>query len=85
MRTHLAAIAAIVTIAGQASADPKDGVRAAQPQPQHRAVEVVLASAEPMHASPDGAQSSAPQKRRVGRVTTCRCGDPQADPETQDQ
>jgi hypothetical protein len=48
-----------------------------QPQPQ-----VVLASAEDAQApTPADQQSPTPPKRRVARVTTCRCGDQQAQPE----
>jgi hypothetical protein len=58
---------------------------AAQPatQAQPRPTEVVLASADQVPVpAPREQQASAPAKRpRVGRVTTCRCGDPQAQPE----
>lgn len=55
----------------------------AQPQPQPQPAHVVLASADDVHApAPAGQQqASAPAKRRVGRVTTCRCGDQQPQPE----
>ena len=87
MRNGLAAVAAIVLIASPALAEPKErNMRVATSEPRRRVTEVVLASAEPIHASPDSAQpASAPSKRRVARITTCRCGDPQADPESQDQ
>jgi len=44
---------------------------------------VVLASADQVPAPPPHEQQvTAPAKHpRVGRVTTCRCGDPQAQPE----
>jgi hypothetical protein len=29
--------------------------------------------------------NTAPAKRRVARVTTCRCGDPQVEPDSQEQ
>jgi hypothetical protein len=57
---------------------------AAQPatQPQPRPTEVVLASADQVPAPASHEQAAAPAKHpRVGRVTTCRCGDPQAQPE----
>lgn len=51
-------------------------------QPQR---EIVLASAETNATAPVAdAQVPAPVKRRVARVTTCRCGDPQPT-ETQSQ
>jgi len=53
---------------------------ATQPQPRP---DVVLASADQVPAPPPHEQQvTAPAKHpRVGRVTTCRCGDPQAQPE----
>lgn len=90
MRACLAALAAFVTISGPALAEPvkhdapKPGATKA---PEQRPVEVVLASADPAHSSPSiGTQTSAPAaKRPVPRVTTCRCGDQDVDPDTQDQ
>ena len=55
---------------------------AAQPQPAP--VQVVLASVDDVR-SPSAADqpASTPAKRpRIGRVTTCRCGDPQAQPDS---
>ena len=57
---------------------------AAQPatQPQPRPTEVALASADQVPAPVPHEQAAAPAKHpRVGRVTSCRCGDPQAQPE----
>jgi hypothetical protein len=53
---------------------------ATQPQPRP---DVVLASADQIPVSaPREQQATTPAKRpRAGRVTTCRCGDPQAQPE----
>lgn len=80
-------IAAATTIGSSAFAEAPKGepIRAVQPQPAR--TEVVLASADTVHApAPEAAQSSpAPAKRRVARVTTCRCGDPQPEPDSQDQ
>ena len=79
-------IAAVMTVGGAAFAEaPKSApVRAAQAQSGR---DVVLASAETLRApAPDAAQPSpAPTKRRIARVTTCRCGEPQPDPDSQDQ
>jgi hypothetical protein len=52
-------------------------------QPQRRPADVVLASADQVReAAPSEQQASAPAKRpRVARVTTCRCGDPEPQPQ----
>jgi hypothetical protein len=87
MRARLMVIAAVLTIGTPAGAEPPtaDAARPAQPQP--RPAEIVLAAAEPVRASrPDNAQSgAAPVKHRVARVTTCRCGDQQVDPDSREQ
>ncbi|MFL6736891.1 MAG: hypothetical protein ACJ8F4_07515 [Sphingomonas sp.] len=78
----------LIAVAGLASASAcaAEPSRAPAPAPapaQHSTQpQVVLASAEDVHAptAPDQ-QSPAPPKRRVARVTTCRCGDQQAQPE----
>jgi hypothetical protein len=70
-------VAAVVLIAGPAIADPRKPDP--QDQQQQRSAPVILAAAETPHTlSVDSAQQNpvAP-KRRVGRITTCRCGDPQ--------
>jgi len=85
---RLFAIAALALLASGAAtgAEPVKSKAPNAPQPQ-RSAEVVLASAGPVQspAPANQMQSSAPAKRRVARVTTCRCGDPQPEPETQDQ
>lgn len=78
-------IAALVTIAGPALAEPAkhDAPKPAQAQ---RPAEVVLASADGVRSSPSIAQQpSNTPKRPLPRVTTCRCGDPQASPDSDDQ
>jgi hypothetical protein len=72
--------AAALTIATSALAEPAKPHGAQQPQPATPPAEVVLASAETVHdAAPSADQPAAPVKRpRVARVTTCRCGDQQA-------
>ena len=50
--------------------------QAQQPQPQS-AKTVMLASADTVKAAATDAAQPAQPKRRIGRVTTCRCGDPQ--------
>ena len=56
-----------------------------QPATQQRPApaQVVLASADDVRVPSDTDQQaqSAPKRPRVGRITTCRCGDPQAQPE----
>ena len=55
----------------------------AQPQPQPAPAQVVLASAGDVHAPKptEQQQASTPPKHRFARVTSCRCGDQQAQPE----
>ena len=60
-------------VAGDPAKPDLRDVSAAQPQR-----EIVLASVETKApAVVAEAQAQAPVKRRVARVTTCRCGDPQ--------
>ena len=74
-------------ICGGAVAEPPKAALAKPAQTQVRPSQIVLASAEKVRGtSPEAAQAnSVPAKRRAPRVTTCRCGDPQPDPENQDQ
>jgi hypothetical protein len=89
MRSSLTLIAGLLAITGPASAEPgkkPEPANAAQAQP--RPAPIVLASADAVRpAAPDSAQAApSPEKRRVvPRVTSCRCGDPQAETEPQDQ
>jgi hypothetical protein len=86
MRAHLTMIAAM--LAGSAAlAEPPKSQPAPPRSAQKAPAEVILASAETTHApSPDAGQPNvAPAKRRIARVTTCRCGDPQPDPTSQEQ
>jgi len=77
---------AAVLIAGSAAAQPPKNMAAKPTTAKPRPVEVVFAAAETPHAPlPDSQPSAAPAKRRVARVTTCRCGDPQTDPDSQEQ
>lgn len=64
------------------AAAPQKPAPQPQVQPQQAPREVVLASADDVSAPPATPQQapSAP-KRRIGRVTTCRCGDQSAQPE----
>jgi hypothetical protein len=76
---------AAATLIGSAAfaAEPVKPAAQTATQPLPRPAEVVLASADQVPAPPPHEQqATAPAKRpRVGRVTTCRCGDPQAQPE----
>jgi hypothetical protein len=87
MRARLTVIAAILTIGSAAFAEPPKSQPAPPPSMQKSPAEVILASAEGTHApNADAGQPNAvPAKRRIARVTTCRCGDPQPDPESQEQ
>ena len=87
MYPRLIAIAAVLTIGSAALAEPPKSPAAQPPQPQPRPAQVVLASADVVHApAPDSAQPApAPAKRRIARVTTCRCGDPQPGADNQEQ
>ncbi|NUR14428.1 MAG: hypothetical protein HOQ20_21680 [Bradyrhizobium sp.] len=87
MRARLTVIAMFVALGSTAVAEPPKNAPVSPATPR-KAPEVVLASAETAHApAPESPQQSAAAstKRRVARVTTCRCGDPQLDPETQEQ
>ena len=80
-RFVLIAAAALVSTSAFAAEPVKPPVQpAAQPQPARP--QVVLASGEDVRA-PSAADQQMPAvpKRPRGRVTTCRCGDPQPEPE----
>jgi hypothetical protein len=72
-------IAATLTMAAAAVAEPPKPQTPPANPPATRPAQVVLASADTLSApAPDAAQpSQAPVKRRTARVTSCRCGDPQ--------
>ncbi|MES2135529.1 MAG: hypothetical protein V4502_00535 [Pseudomonadota bacterium] len=76
--------AAAISLAGAAVAEP---AKNDSPPPPHARPAVVLASADQAQppAPQSGQQATTPIKHRVSRVTSCRCGDPQVDPEQQDQ
>jgi hypothetical protein len=84
MRAHLTLIAAMFASASAAE-PPKSAPAQPAPLPQHHAV--VLAAADAPHSPvPEAAQPSpAPAKRRVARITTCRCGDPQPTADNEEQ
>lgn len=76
--------AAALTSAAAFAAEPSKPAPQPSAQPQHASPQVVLASAAqvaPAPADPQAQPAAATPKKRVGRVTTCRCGDqlPQPD------
>ena len=87
MRARLTVIAGLMAVSSAALAEPPKNPPVSPAAPR-KAPEVVLASAETAHppVSENPQQSvAASAKRRVARVTTCRCGGPQADPDSQEQ
>jgi hypothetical protein len=87
MRARLTVIAAMLTVGSAALAEPPKSQAAPPPSTQKSPAEVILASADTTHApNPDAGQPNAgPAKRRIARVTTCRCGDAQPESESQEQ
>ena len=87
MRACTIAVGALLTFAGPALAEP---AKRDAPKPgleQKPASAVVLASADTVRTPPPASSKAipAPVKRVAPRVTTCRCGDPQAGPENPEQ
>ena len=90
VKTALAAMTALLLIGGAAGAEPRKAAPVKRPQatqPAKASPEIVLASAEAVHvpAADPSPTTEAPKRHVAPRVTTCRCGDLQVDPETQDQ
>ncbi len=90
MRLSLTVMTGLLVIGGAAAAEPpkKAPVDAPKPtQSEPRPATIMLASADAVRVSlPDGPQSTPASKRRIApRVTGCRCGDPQIQPDPQDQ
>jgi hypothetical protein len=81
VRFVLIAAATLLSEAAPA-AEPAKPVQQPQAQQQPAPREVVLASADDVGAAPATSQQGpATPKRRIARVTTCRCGDQSAQPE----
>ena len=79
-------ILAATLIAGSAAAEPPRTSAAKSGEAKPRPAEVVFAATDTQHApAPDTQPNAAPAKRRVARITTCRCGDPQVDTGSQEQ
>jgi hypothetical protein len=85
MRAQLFAIALLLAPAGAGAAEPAKS-NAQAPAAQQAPAKIVLASAEDVHSpSATTQRDAAPAKRRIARVTTCRCGDPPPDERQQDE
>ena len=76
-RFVLIAAASLVSAQAFAADAPKAPVQPAA-QPQSAPASVVLASADEVRAPSADQPAPAPQKRRIARVTTCRCGGQEA-------
>ena len=86
MYARLILIAATLMSTSAFAADPVKPATQPTVQPKKATAPVVLASAGdlPESAATNQPATTTPPKRR-GRVTTCRCGDPQAQPEPEQQ
>lgn len=84
MHVRFISIAAATAMAASAhAAEPAKPSPQPTPQVQQRP-DVVLASAERLQAPASGdQQATTPKPHRVARVTTCRCGDQQPEPDEQ--
>ena len=82
MRTHLIMFAGLLAVGAMASAEPQ---KAAPSRPAPQPARIVMASADPVRTPSPAKAAAIPAKRAVGRVTTCRCGDPIPGADNQDQ
>jgi hypothetical protein len=75
--------AALLLSATSAAAEPAKTPNRPAAQPQAAPAQVMLASADDLRTPPPSDQQAQtrPKPPRIARVTTCRCGDPQAQPE----
>jgi hypothetical protein len=82
MRAWVTFAAALSIIAVPAIADPARHDESKASKSEQRPL--VLASADAVHASPTPARETAspPPKPVAPRITTCRCGDPDANPDS---
>ena len=83
MHARLVIIAAAFFAAGSAfAAEPATSPARESAQPEPHRAQIVLASADQANPAPAQQQAQpAVRRARVARVTTCRCGDQQAEPE----
>lgn len=79
MRVRSLVLIVVLAAGSSALAAPPKGAAHQAPQPLQRSKPVVLASADEVRApaTDPAQQASTSPKRRIARVTTCRCGDPQ--------
>lgn len=87
MRACATAFAAVLTFAGAATAEPAKREARRPVAEQKPPVVVELASVDTLRpsATTPAKPSSEPVKRVAPRVTTCRCGDPQPGPDSQER
>lgn len=88
MHARFVLIAAAALMSANAfAAEPHKAPDGSPAQPQPAAPSLVLASADLVRtpAPADQAPAPAAKRPRVGRVTTCRCGDPQPSDADSDQ
>jgi len=84
MRAPAVVILLLLGSSSAIAAEPEKQAQQAQEREVHRPI--VLASADTRTpVAPDAQRTTTPPKHRPGRVTTCRCGDPQPDPDAQQQ
>jgi hypothetical protein len=85
MYARFVLIVAVLTSTNAFAADPAPPPAQPATHQESHPADIVLASAGDVQSpTPADGQTSAPPKRRGGRVTSCRCGDPQT-PEDQQQ
>jgi hypothetical protein len=81
MRARLVMIAAL-TLATSASAEPAKKTPAESAQASARPTVVLAAAEQGANAGSNEQSTPAPAKRpRAARVSSCRCGDPQTQPQ----
>jgi hypothetical protein len=86
MHARFVLIAAALMSANAFAAEPHKAPDRSPAQPQTAAPSLVLASAEAVRTTTPADQAALTQvKRPRGRVTTCRCGDPQPSDSDGDQ
>lgn len=81
MHARFIVIAATLLSTSAIAAEPAKPAPQPPAQPESAAPKVVLASAEVHAPQPTEQQPAAQPKRRLMRVTGCRCGDQEAQPE----
>lgn len=77
--------AATLTSISAVAAEPTKPAAQATAQPKKPTAPVVLASASDLPSTATATQPTATPPKRRGRVTSCRCGDPQVQPEPEQQ